>query len=110
METKESYIKHINNMQKYINYLWEIILICEIDKYEQVLDNIKNLHTGFIRNSNNYTDLKDKINCYKVQEYSENIEELICDFEKLAHKEDYISACDILKYKIEPILVKMLKM
>lgn len=107
MESKENYLKFINVMEKSINYLWETLLKCEFDKNYEILKSIKNMNDEFIKETNNYANSKNEINCGKVHEYREDIIKLISNVEKHITDEDYVSACDVLKYKILPELTKL---
>lgn len=107
MESKENYLKFINVMEKSINNLWETLLKCEFDKNYEILKSIENMNDEFIKETNNYVNSKNEINCSKVHEYREHIIKLISQAEKYITDEDYISACDVLKYKILPELTKL---
>ncbi|QAT40520.1 hypothetical protein EQM05_09735 [Clostridium sp. JN-9] len=85
------------------------MLKCEFQENHEILMSVKNMYDEFIKESDNYIKNynDNEKDCCKIKRYIEDISKLILQTEKYIIIEDYISACDVLKYKIQPELTKL---
>lgn len=96
-------------MEVYVNDLWETILKCEFQENHEILIGVKNIYDEFVKESDNYIKNynDNEKECYKIKKSIENINKFMIKTEEYIINEDYVSLCDVLRYKVQPELNKL---